>query len=171
VTHVTGEEAFDSRQEGSGHAQAEEHEALRRGQEGCSHEEAQDDGEEVDDQEVDDEEGSRQEGGSDPEAQEREALDRGQEGRRHQEAQVDTEEVDGDQADLCAEACGEAQDHPPQDDQKEGRGLDVGLGSFSWSGRGAIAPLPRCRIVAGRAASAERRRASLPAAFAHITTS
>jgi hypothetical protein len=161
VTHVTGEEAFDSRQEGSGHAQAEEHEALCRGQEGRRNEEAEDDGEEVDDAQ-----------------EEHEALCRGQEGGSHQEAQDGgPQEDDGPQDDAQEEheARGRGQEggshQKAQDDQKEGRGFDVADGSFSWSGRGAIAPLPRCRIVAGRAASAERRRASLPAAFAHITTS
>jgi hypothetical protein len=108
VTHVTCEEAFDGRQEGGSYPETEEREALRRGQEGGSHQEAQDGGAQEDD------------GPQDDAQEEPEALGRGQEGGSHQEA---------------------------QDDQKEGRGVDVADGSFSWSGRGAIAPLPRFRSM------------------------
>jgi hypothetical protein len=140
VTDVTGEKAFDSREEGGGDPEAEEREALRRGQEGRSHEEAQDhDGEEVDTQE------------------EHEAGRRGQEGRSDQEAQdsgaqVDRpqddsqKEVDRVETDLRPQTRGEEEDDASQDDQKEGRVA----GSFDWSGRGAIAPLPRSRGISGR---------------------
>ena len=140
MTDVTGEKAFDSRKEGGGDPEAEEREALRRGQEGRSHEEAQDrDGEEVDTQE------------------EHQARRRGQEGRSDQEAQdggaevdgpqVDTEkEVDRVEADLRPQTRGEEEDDASQDDEKEGRVA----GSFDWSGRGAIAPLPRSRGISGR---------------------
>jgi hypothetical protein len=140
VTDVTGEKAFDSRKEGGGDPEAEEREALHRGQEGRSHEEAQDhDGEEVDTQE------------------EHEAGRRGQEGRSDQEAQdcgaqVDRpqddsqKEVDRVETDLRPQTRGEEEDDASQDDQKEGRVA----GSFDWSGRGAIAPLPRSRGISGR---------------------
>lgn len=140
MTDVTGEKAFDSREEGGGDPEAEEREALRRGQEGRSHEEAQDhDGEEVDTQE------------------EHEAGRRGQEGRSDQEAQdsgaqVDRpqddsqKEVDRVETDLRPQTRGEEEDDASQDDQKEGRVA----GSFDWSGRGAIAPLPRSRGISGR---------------------
>lgn len=140
MTDVTGEKAFDSREEGGGDPEAEEREALRRGQEGRSHEEAQDhDGEEVDTQE------------------EHEAGRRGQEGRSDQEAQDSGAQVDGPQddsqkevdrveTDLRPQTRGEEEDDASQDDQKEGRVA----GSFDWSGRGAIAPLPRSRGISGR---------------------
>lgn len=140
MTDVTGEKAFDSRKEGGGDPEAEEREALRRGQEGRSHEEAQDhDGEEVDTQE------------------EHEAGRRGQEGRSDQEAQDSGAQVDGPQddsqkevdrveTDLRPQARGEEEDDASQDDQKEVRVA----GSFDWSGRGAIAPLPRSRGISGR---------------------
>lgn len=140
MTDVTGEKAFDSREEGGGDPEAEEREALRRGQEGRSHEEAQDhDGEEVDTQE------------------EHEAGRSGQEGRSDQEAQDSGAQVDGPQddsqkevdrveTDLRPQTRGEEEDDASQDDQKEVRVA----GSFDWSGRGAIAPLPRSRGISGR---------------------
>lgn len=140
MTDVTGEKAFDSREEGGGDPEAEEREALRRGQEGRSHEEAQDhDGEEVDTQE------------------EHEAGRSGQEGRSDQEAQDSGAQVDGPQddsqkevdrveTDLRPQTRGEEEDDASQDDQEEGRVA----GSFDWSGRGAIAPLPRSRGISGR---------------------
>jgi hypothetical protein len=148
VTDVTGEKAFDSREEGGGDPEAEEREALRRGQEGRSHEEAQDhDGEEVDTQE------------------EHEAGRRGQEGRSDQEAQDSGAQVDGPQVDstqddsqkevdrvetdLRPQTRGEEEDDASQDDQKEDRVAE----SFDWSGRGAIAPLPRSRGIPGRVRS------------------
>jgi hypothetical protein len=141
VTDVTGEKAFDSRKEGGGDPEAEEREALRRRQEGRSHEEAQDhDGEEVDTQEEHEAGRRGQEGRSDQEAQ-----DSG--GAQGDEPQVDTEkEVDRVEADLRPQARGEEEDDASQDDQKEG----LIAGSFDWSGRGAIAPLPRSRGISGR---------------------
>jgi hypothetical protein len=142
VTDVTGEKAFGSREEGGRDPEAEEREAFRSGQEGRRHEEAKDhDGEEVDTQE------------------EHQARRRGQEGRSDQEAQDGGAEVDGPQvdaqevhcveADLRPQACGEEEDHPSQDDQKEGFVAE----SFGWSGRGAFAPLPRSCRLCGRVRS------------------
>ena len=151
MTHVTGEEAIDSRQEGSGNPQAEEREALYRGEEGRRYEEAKDDGEEDDAQE------------------EHEALGRGQEGGSHQEAQDGgPQEDDGPQDDAQEEheARGRGQEgcshQKAQDDQKEDRGVIAG--SVCWSGRGAIAPLPRFGTASPK--GIERRVLRSPGAFA-----
>jgi hypothetical protein len=142
VTDVTGEKAFDSRKEGGGDPEAEEREALRSGQEGRSYQEAEDHGGE---EEVDDTQ------------EEHQARRSGQEGRSDQEAEDGGAEVDGPQdnsqkevdrveTDLRPQARGEEEDDASQDDQKEVRVA----GSFDWSGRGAIAPLPRSRRISGR---------------------
>lgn len=142
MTDVTGEKAFDSRKEGGGDPEAEEREALRRGQEGRSDQEAEDHGGE---EEVDDTQ------------EEHQARRSGQEGRGDQEAEDGGAEVDGPQdnsqkevdrveTDLRPQTRGEEEDDASQDDQKEVRVA----GSFDWSGRGAIAPLPRSRGISGR---------------------
>jgi hypothetical protein len=145
VTDVTGEKAFDSRKEGGGDPEAEEREALRRGQEGRSHEEAQDhDGEEVDTQEEHEAGRRGQEGRSDQEAQDSGAqVDRPQVDSPQDDSQ---KEVDRVETDLRPQARGEEEDDASQDDQKEVRVA----GSFDWSGRGAIAPLPRSCGISGR---------------------
>jgi hypothetical protein len=145
VTDVTGEKAFDSREEGGCDPEAEEHQARRRGQEGRSHEEAQDrDGEEVDTQEEHQARRRGQEGRSDQEAQDGGAeVDRPQVDSAQDDSQ---KEVDRVETDLRPQARGEEEDDASQDDEKEGRVA----GSFDWSGRGAIAPLPRSRGISGR---------------------
>jgi hypothetical protein len=137
VTDVTGEEAFDSRQEGGHHPQAEEHQTRCGGQEGRSHEEAQDhDREEVDAQE------------------EHQARCGGQEGRGNEEAQDRREEgdaqaVDGPQvdsqvdrieADLRAQARDEEEDDPSQVDQKEGRDVVTRSGILQLVRKGGDGP-------------------------------
>lgn len=142
MTDVTGEKAFDSRKEGGGNPEAEEREALRSGQEGRSDQEAEDHGGE---EEVDHTQEEHKAGRS------------GQEGRGDQEAEDGGAEVDGPQddsqkevdrveTDLRPQARGEEEDDASQDDQKEVRVA----GSFDWSGRGAIAPLPHSRGISGR---------------------